>query len=157
MMLVMNLQRGTRPAAVSALDSVHRPVVTSWHDGFGDWGVIHNHRAVWKEMVGQLQRRPDCLGEHRAHGSSCWTGVVVAVQVMAQSLSESPSWSSPSFFEKTYSPFAGGKENQETWYNFFSFPSDETSSTKTCFWSNFCHFSRLIFIIAFFFFHEITK
>ena len=45
---------GTRPAALSAADGVHRPVITSWQEGFGDWGVIQNQNAVLKEMVGSV-------------------------------------------------------------------------------------------------------
>ncbi|KAG5530096.1 hypothetical protein RHGRI_030457 [Rhododendron griersonianum] len=53
-MLVMTPYPGTKPAAKSAADGVHRPVMTSWQEGFGDCGVIQNQRAVLKEMVGSV-------------------------------------------------------------------------------------------------------
>ncbi|KAI8032841.1 NAC domain-containing protein 22 [Camellia lanceoleosa] len=45
---------GIRLAEVFALDGVHLPVMTSWHEGFGDCGVIQNHNAVLKDMVGSV-------------------------------------------------------------------------------------------------------
>lgn len=54
MMLVITPYPGTRPAAESAAEGVHRPVMTSWLDGLGDCGVIQNQRAVLKEMVASV-------------------------------------------------------------------------------------------------------
>ena len=57
MMLVITPQPGIRPAARSAAEGVHRPVMTSWHDGFGDCGVIQNQRALLKEITGSVATR----------------------------------------------------------------------------------------------------
>ena len=54
MMLVITPYPGTLPADVSAPDGVHLPVMTSWHEGLGDWGVIQNHKAVLKDMIGSV-------------------------------------------------------------------------------------------------------
>lgn len=51
MILVTTPYPGTRPAALSVADGVHLPVMASCADGFGDWGVIQNHKAVLKEII----------------------------------------------------------------------------------------------------------
>ena len=53
-MLVMTPYPGTRPAALSAGDGVHPPVITLWQEGFGGWAVVQNQSAVLKEMVGSV-------------------------------------------------------------------------------------------------------
>ena len=45
---------GARPAAVSSADGVHCPIMTSWQEGLGACGVIQNHKAVWKDVVGSV-------------------------------------------------------------------------------------------------------
>ncbi|CAL5378005.1 unnamed protein product [Camellia sinensis] len=57
MMFVMTPYPGNRPADWSAADGVQLPSITSWHDGFGDCGVIQNHMAVLNEMTGSVATR----------------------------------------------------------------------------------------------------
>ncbi|KAI8027964.1 hypothetical protein LOK49_LG02G04023 [Camellia lanceoleosa] len=52
MMFVMTLNPGTPSAERSAAVGVHLSEITSWHEGFGDCGVIQNHNAVLNETTG---------------------------------------------------------------------------------------------------------
>ena len=57
MMFVNTPYPGTRPAAESAPEGDHLPVMTLWHEGFGDCGVIQNQIAVLKEITGSVATR----------------------------------------------------------------------------------------------------
>merc|ERR1719387_3099678 len=51
MMLVVIPYPGTRPNALSCAVGCQRPVIASWHDGFGDCGVIQNQSPAWYARV----------------------------------------------------------------------------------------------------------
>ena len=57
MIFVMAPNPRARPAALSAPEGFHDPVITSWHDGFGDCGVIQNQNAVLNEITASVATR----------------------------------------------------------------------------------------------------
>ncbi|URE03646.1 hypothetical protein MUK42_02691, partial [Musa troglodytarum] len=67
MMLVVTPNPGCLLASSSAFGGFHFPVITAWHDGFGDCGVIQNHIAVLNEITGSVDtssgrlRRSSCI------------------------------------------------------------------------------------------------
>ncbi|KAI7992839.1 hypothetical protein LOK49_LG12G02854 [Camellia lanceoleosa] len=50
-MFVMTPYSGTQLADWSAVDGIQVSVMTVWHEGFGDCGVIQNYKTILNEMI----------------------------------------------------------------------------------------------------------
>ncbi|GMP97349.1 hypothetical protein CsSME_00045639 [Camellia sinensis var. sinensis] len=56
-MFVMTLYSGTQLADWSAVDGIQVSVMTVWHEGFSDCGVIQNYKAILNEMIRSVSTR----------------------------------------------------------------------------------------------------
>ena len=54
---------------MSALDGFQFPVITSWHDGFGDCGVIQNQSAALNEITGSMATRSGLFNRSNSKAS----------------------------------------------------------------------------------------
>ncbi|KAI7991955.1 putative flavin-containing monooxygenase 1 [Camellia lanceoleosa] len=66
-MFVMTSYSGTQLADWSAVDGIQVSVMTVWHEGFGDCGVIQNYKTLLNEMIISISILTFCFQRECIH------------------------------------------------------------------------------------------